>query len=297
MKKHVPVLFAEVIKYFEEINSNKLIAIDCTLGQGGHSKEIFELMKEGVLLSIDLNKNSIEWVANEYNLTIENNKYQKPGFNKKWILNENNFVDFDLILRENNLQKADFILADLGFSNYELKQNIGISYSESKQDLNMNYSNTNNSITAKDILNKYTRNQLKNIFQNYFDQKSLKVVLNRLIDYRESKEFRITGDLQYALKKLPNNFLIKVTQALRAYINAEEEGLANLCKKIKLFLSDGGIGLVITFNNLEEKIVNSVFGDHQIVEPNINEIIKNPQSRSAKLHIYKNKSITTKEAE
>jgi 16S rRNA C1402 N4-methylase RsmH len=54
-------------------------------------------------------------------------------------------------------------------------------------------------------------------------------------------------------------------------------------------LTEKGTGAIITFNSVEESVITYHLSDVTVKEPNITEIIKNPQSRSAKLYIYKKK--------
>ncbi len=296
MKKHVPVMLNEVLKELQKIELNQINAIDCTLGQAGHSFEIYKYLKKGVLLSIDLNQSSIEWVADEYGLMQGNQElYSKTDEDKRWFILNCNFESLQAAMNKVQMQRFDFIIADLGFSNFELNQDIGISYSEINQDLNMNYSGTG--VFAKEILNNFNDNDFKKLLKDYFDDHGIKEIIRRFKNFRKNSDFKRIGDLKASLGGLPNNFLIKTVQALRSYVNQEEEKLTALCELIKRNLALTGSALIITFNPLEEKIVNKIFEEHQIIEPNIDEIIKNPQSRSAKLHIYKKTANTNKREE
>lgn len=294
--KHIPVLLEEVIREFKQINKNTIVAIDCTLGQGGHSYEIYKLLDRGVLISIDLNKNSIEWTAKFYGLEYQekDSAFVKYDGVKKWNIINDDFSNLGKILIEKNLETFDFLIADLGFSNFELKENLGISYAESNQELNMNYSSTG--IKAKDALNGYDSDALSAIFEKYF-QKSHDIdrIINKIKTFRGRKTFEKNSDLNACLSRFPDSFKIKVYQALRSYVNQEESKLSELCKIIISSLSQEGIALIISFNEMEEEIINKTLGKHQIVEPNIKEIIDNPQSRSAKLHIYKKQNRNTEE--
>ena len=289
MKKHIPVLLTEVIAELKSLNlEEEIVAVDCTLGQAGHSWEIYSNIKKGVLLSIDLNKTTIEWVADEYDLDEAKEdflSFKKVDAQKEWLLARSNFSELKNLIAKVGVEKVDFLLADLGFSNFELDQNLGISFSDSNQDLNMNYSNSG--ISAKDVLNNFDEKQLVQVFNNYFDANGLQQVLNKIKTARGRKSFEKISDLQNTFKNLPTHFLVKVTQALRSFVNNEEEVLKNLCLEIKSLLSENGKALIITFNPLEEKIVKENFVEFTVLDPNINEIIKNPQSRSAKLYIFK----------
>jgi len=287
--KHNPVLLGEVIKIFEETQKNfdELICIDCTLGQAGHSFEIYKNLKRGVLLSIDLFIDSIEWTAKTYNfqpnLKLEDN-------NKKWILINESFSKLDEILQNQNKEKFDFLLADLGFSNLELISNLGISYSSRDQVLDMRYGKTD--LKASDILNNFSQNELISILMTFSDlpENLIEAVAKRILSFRKNNEFAKVYDIEKALGNISSKVLAKLFQVLRIVVNKEDEELRRLAEIIKTRQSANGVSLIITFNNFEEQILQESFGKHEVVEPNIKEIISNPQSRSAKLHIYKTKS-------
>lgn len=286
--KHNPVLLNEVIAIFKQIQNNfdELICIDCTLGQAGHSFEIFKNLKRGVLLSIDLFIDSIEWTAKTYG--FQSNRKQENG--KQWILVNDKFSNLDQILKDESKETFDFLLADLGFSNLELISNLGISYSSQDQILDMRYGNTE--LKASDILNNFSNEELFSILKKYSDipENLIDAMIKRVLSFRKTGEFKKVYDVNKALGNISSKVLAKLFQVLRIVVNQEDMELQKLTEIIKSRQSENGVSLIITFNNFEEEILQKSFGKHEIVEPNIKEIISNPQSRSAKLHIYKTKS-------
>lgn len=118
----------------------------------------------------------------------------------------------------------------------------------------------------------------------------INAVVKRVLIYRKSNNFEKVYDVTRALGNISSKVLAKLFQVLRIVVNQEDVELQKLTETIKSKQSENGVSLIITFNNFEEEILQKSFGKHEIVEPNIKEIISNPQSRSAKLHIYKTKS-------
>lgn len=286
-EKHKPVFLGEVIGLFNQIQNSldrDLVCIDCTLGQAGHSFEIFKKLKKGVLLSIDLSKVSIEWTAKNFGFGegyIKNENY------KKWILVNDDFSNIRSILDKYNLEKFDFLIADLGFSNLQLKEDLGISYSSLKQGLDMRYGR--NGITAREILDKASEQYIIEILVKYTDlNRNLATeTAKRILRFRKKTSFARVKDVYSALGSISKQVIVKLFIALRIVVNKEDEKLLMLCESIKEKQSIDGCSLVITFNRFEEIILQKYFGEHKITLPNIKDIISNQQSRSAKLHIFK----------
>lgn len=285
--KHKPVLLQEVISEFEKLipSASELVAIDCTVGQAGHSIEIFKKLEKGVLLSIDKYKKTIEWVSSEYKFRDN----ELIDGQKKWKLINNDFALLDEILDENGLSYFDFLLADLGFSNFQIRENLGISYSNLSQKLDMRYGDQG--LKASEFLNNTGLYELQKILTLYsqIEEGLSERIAKSIINARKNRPYEYVGDLVSAIKGFGHTNKIKVFQALRSYINQEPEKLKKLLEIIKSKQSINGTSLIISFNKLEERIIDEVWGEHEVKEPNITEMIINTQSRSAKLHIYKQK--------
>jgi len=298
MDKHVPVLLNEVLKELDEkINtSESLQVLDCTLGQAGHSIEIFKKIRKGVLISIDLDINTIEWVANEYGLqeeiildtTIYTTGDEYPD--KRWYVLKCDFAQIEKIKTIFTITCFDLILADLGYSNYQLLQNKGISFSYARQRLDMRYDqDTSGQISASEILNTFSKNELAKILEELGQIENPKNLVDDIVNKRKFQTLEKVEDILSIVskKKYPPNYKIKLFQALRSFVNKEPERLQNLLQNLPINLNKEGIGLVITFNSLEEQTAQHILPEAKKIEPNIQEIISNPQSRSAKLYIYK----------
>lgn len=284
-ERHIPVMLGDVLDEFEKVSKrlSSLVAIDCTLGQAGHSIEIFKNLKRGVLLSIDKSKCSIDWVSRYYCFTEK----QLVQDNKVWEIIHDDFANLSEILESRGLKYFDFLIADLGFSNLQLQQNIGISYSNQSQKLDMRYGDEG--IDAATFLNTVTKSELEQILLNCVQmQKSLVgPVAQAIVTFRQKRKFVYVKDLVNAIGKFGDRVKMKVFHGIRVHINQEITKLYKLLEVIKQRQSELGLSLIISFNSIEEQVITSCLGVHEIREPNITEIVSNVQARSAKLHIYK----------
>lgn len=104
--KHISVLLEETI---DSLNIKEDgVYVDCTLGGGGHSKEILKkLSHKGKLIGIDQDTSAIK-AAKERLKDYENIIYV-----------HNNFYNIDSILEELDIDKVDGIIMDLGVSSYQ----------------------------------------------------------------------------------------------------------------------------------------------------------------------------------
>jgi 16S rRNA (cytosine1402-N4)-methyltransferase len=300
MNKHVPVLLQETLNEFKTLtkNTRPLYAIDCTLGQAGHSREIFSKLEKGVLISIDLDITSISWVVTAYNLNrVDETKdiYECTKDQKLWRVIRSDFADIPKIQEENEIPLFDFILADLGFSNFQLDKNLGISFDRPFQDLDMRYDmDLNHRVNAAYVLNTFERKDLERIFLEYGQIEDPQMLVTEIVSNRKNSPFKKVGDFVRILQKskFPKNFKVKAFQALRVYVNHEYDRLERFLDQLPSLLSPDGKALIISFNSKEEEIIaEKSFESMDIVTkaPNITEIISNPQSRSAKLHILTKK--------
>lgn len=318
MEKHTPVLLDEVITLFSTISDlDEVFALDCTLGQAGHSIELFKRMKQGVLISIDLDSKTIEWVVNhlseefiveskekairqEVTTYFELHAKNDESKSKKWIIIQFDFSRIQELLTLFDLPYFHFILADLGFSNYQLTQNKGISFDRPNQRLDMRYDQTlslQSSLNASEVLNTFDENKLAHIFSDLGQIDDAKKLAHDIVQTRNEYPFEKVSDVLRILNKpkYPKGNKYKFFQALRSFVNSENERLLQLLENSQNILSEEGMCCVITFNSIEESIIINKWDKVEVVEPNITELIKNRQSRSAKLYIYKKNTDSVQE--
>ncbi len=303
--KHISVLLQECIEALN-IKENG-IYVDCTMGGAGHSWEIIKrLSSEGMLIGIDQDTEALNAAKNKLQ-TYNNIKYVHDNFN-----------NIDSVLTNIDVPKVDGILMDLGVSSYQLDNSErGFSYmNDAPLDMRMN---RESSLTAYDIVNDYSEEELTKIFYEFGEEKFSKRIANFIAKNRKEKPIDTTLELVEIVKAaIPAKArregphpAKRIFQAIRIEVNNE---LGILNKSIEdgiNRLNKGGRMAIITFHSLEDRIVKNKFKklespcecppDFPIcvcnkkpiikiitrkpIEPSKEEVEANPRSRSAKLRI------------
>ena len=291
---HIPVMLKECMEYLN-IHPDG-IYVDATYGGGGHSKAILErLSDKGKLFAFDQDKDA------QQNLIQD----------KRFTFIPYNFSFITQWLHYYNIYKVNGILADLGVSLHQFqKPERGFSYRYNfALDMRMNQ---DQKLTAADVVNQYSEQQLEQLFFNYSDLKNAKKLARLIVQYRFEHPIQTTFDLVNAVKPaLPkvNDYAVlsKIFQAIRIEVNKEVEHLKKFLNQCYSLLDNGGRLVVLTYHSLEDRIVKHymINGDTEKtlepdviygkinypykiltkkpVEPSEEEIKQNPQARSAKL--------------
>ena len=291
---HNPVLLAESVEGLNIIEDG--IYVDATYGGGGHSREILSRLGEkGQLIAFDQDFDS------KSNLIDDN---------RLLFINEN-FMYLKKFLKLNNISKLDGILADFGVSSYQIdKPERGFSY-RFEADLDMRMDN-NSSLTAYEIINKYTSEDLNKMFKNYGELNNAKKITREIINSRRKNEIKTTTQLNeiiYPLipNRISNKILSRVYQSIRIEVNNELEAIRSLLKQTVELLKVGGRISLISYHSLEDRIVKrffktgkfqgeiekDIYGNYslpykiieKLIVPNQTEINRNIRARSAKLRI------------
>lgn len=259
---HLSVLLNEVIEGLN-IKENG-IYIDATLGRAGHSKEILKRLKSGLLVGIDQDDEALSYSKSL--LAEVSNNFQ---------LVKGNFRDLDKIVKNLSLERVDGILFDLGVSSPQFDEDYrGFSYRyNNKLDMRMNQSS---SLTAKIVVNTYSKNDLIRVFKEYGEEKYANSIASNIVKYRNNKEIETTFELVDIIKKSkPMKELNKaghpakqVFQAIRIEVNDELNALKEGLNKALDILSINGRVAVISFHSLEDKIVKNIFRERAIINGN-----------------------------
>lgn len=252
--KHIPVMLDEVIDGLN-IKANGTY-VDCTVGGGGHSFEIVKRLKSGHLYAFDRDEDAIK----KSSQTLSNHL-------DKVTLIKSNYKEAPSILREMGIEKIDGFLIDLGVSSYQIDAGErGFSFVNDGP-LDMRMDRTENVLTAKEIVNTFSYEELVRIFQTYGEEEFAKSIAKRIVEMRQRKEIETTFQLREIVEEsMPKKVVYsrggaskKVFQALRIYINEELDGLDKVLEELVALLGEGGRGCVLTFHSLEDRIVKNVF--------------------------------------
>ena len=241
---HQPVMLQECI---EALNIKPDgIYVDVTFGGGGHSREILKhLGPQGRLLAFDQDADAQKNLPNDDRLT---------------------FIDQNFRYLKNNCRlqgaiSADGILADLGVSSHQFDQpERGFSI-RFDADLDMRM-DQGGSLTARDVVNSYTEEQLHRIFGIYGEIKNAKTLARTLVTVRLNKSIQTVADLKNAIGPLipkgkENKYLAQVFQALRIEVNQELEALKEFLEQSVDVLKSEGRLVVMSYHSLEDRLVKN----------------------------------------
>jgi len=253
---HKPVLLNECIANLS-IKPNG-VYLDGTLGGAGHSLEIAKKLNEqGVLIGVDRDLDAIR-VSSKRLLGV---------LPKVHIVNDN-YKNIKDVLARLEIDKVDGILLDLGVSSYQLDNpDRGFSYRyDAPLDMRMC---TNDEITAEDVVNRYTKDDLIRIFRDYGEEKWAVRVADFIVTERENKPILTTFELVDIIKKaIPAGARVdgghpakRIFQAIRIEVNGEITSLKKAIYDAIDSLKPGGRICVISFHSLEDRIIKEVFND------------------------------------
>lgn len=311
--KHKPVLLKEVVENLNLKKGDKVV--DCTLGGGGHTEAILDkVLPGGCVLAIDLDNEAIS----RFKLKIKN---QKSKILDNVILIRDNFENLERILKDNNFAPVQGILADFGFSSDQIENEAkGLSFLR-EGPLDMRYSE-NQTLTAEEIVNSYSKDELVKIFREYGEEPVAERIAKAITEARRRERIKSTSRLAEVISSVKHRRgkihpATQVFQALRIAVNDELGVIERFLPQAVRALSPGGRLAIITFHSLEDRIVkiffkkislkthacrveesgekkgspdSSVHGqiklvNKKVIQPKWEEIKVNKRARSAKLRV------------
>lgn len=247
--KHISVLLNETI---DSLNIKPDgIYVDGTAGGAGHSREIAKRLKTGRLIALDRDPDAVKTATErlkEYNAQVV----------------ESNFADMKSALANLGIDKVDGILLDLGVSSFQLDNGKrGFSY---KYDAPLDMRMSKQGITAADLVNTLSAEELTKIFRDYGEEKFAFKIANSIVKKRENKKIETTTELADiiaaaypAAARRDGNPSRKCFQALRIAVNDEFGSLNRALDDAFDLLNVDGVLSIITFHSLEDRIVKQKF--------------------------------------
>lgn len=304
---HYSVLLKETINGLHICSDG--LYIDGTLGGAGHSYEVAKQLTTGHLYGFDQDKDAIK--AATERLT--------PYLDKVTIVHSN-YENMTSKITELGIHRVNGILLDLGVSSFQLDESErGFTYRDENAPLDMRM-NQDMSVTAADILNSYSQEDLQRILFTYGEEKYAKQIVKNIIAFRENQKFETAGQLNEVIRKsIPVKVLKtgghpskRTYQALRIELNRELSVLEKSISGMIDLLAPGGRLCIITFHSLEDRIVKNAFKEaenpctcpkdfpvcvcgrkpkginitRKPILPSDKELAENSRSKSAKLRIF-----------
>ena len=226
-------------------------------GGAGHSLGILKrLNSDGMLIGIDRDEEALSAAKKKLS------KFQ----NVKYI--HGNHDNIKEILEDLGIEGVDGILLDLGVSSYQLdERERGFSYMSEDSILDMRMDRTA-TLTAKDVVNTYSEEELSRILNEYGEERFGKRIARNICERRKEKEIETTGELVEIIRKsIPARFsndghpAKRTFQAIRIEVNNEIKPLYETILNSIKALNKGGRLCVITFHSLEDRAVKNAFND------------------------------------
>lgn len=291
---HKSVLVREVLEGLNLKAGDTVL--DGTINGAGHSTLLCEAIgEEGTLVGIDLDKDALSRAEERLH-----------SCSARKVLAQENFRNLDKVALEYGIPKFNAILLDLGFSSDQLEQSgRGFSFKRNEP-LILSLSNDPHTVsfTARDILNEWEEEQIRDILHGYGEERFAGRIARKIVELRKNSPLETTNDLVRVVEQaVPGWYRFarihpatKTFQALRITVNDEidalREGLEKACRHLK----QHGRLAVISFHSIEDRIVKRFFegvarnGNGTVltkkpITATTLETTENPRARSAKLRI------------
>ena len=306
--RHIPVMPAEVLHYLN-CQPGK-IHVDGTLGGAGHALMILKkIMPDGLLIGIDQDRDA-----------IQNAKEVLGDHADNVQLFQGNFVQLPDFLSQLNIAGVDSILLDLGISLHQIESSgRGFSFmTDEPLDMRMDVTARTK---AEDIINSAEEKKLRNIFQEYGEERWARQIARNIVADRRREKITSSRQLAEIVKNaVPKKASFsqrihpatRVFMALRIAVNQELEVLASFLDGALNCLNPKGRLCALSFHSLEDRIVKHriktlekgctcpprfpqcVCGRTKTVQsltpkpvrPTDAEIRENPMARSARLRAF-----------
>ncbi len=233
------------------------IYLDGTLGRGGHTEALLnEIGEQGLVIGIDRDQEAIKAVR------------KKLGDVRNLKLIHGNFIDIPKIMDRLEIKTIAGMIFDLGMSSPQIDNpERGFSYQkDGPLDMRMN---RNQFLTAKDIINQYSCDELTEIIKKYGEERWALRIAKFIVEARKREEIKTTFQLVKIIKNaIPASArrsgghpARRTFQALRIATNNELEQLELLIEGACERLKPGGRICIISFHSLEDRIVKHSFRD------------------------------------
>jgi 16S rRNA (cytosine1402-N4)-methyltransferase len=291
--EHIPVLAKTLA---EQISlPTDAVMVDATIGQGGHSFLFGKTLgPEAVIIGLDLDKEAIRRAH-----------FRLKELACKVILQHCNFSQISEEAHKQGIDKADFILADLGLCSAQLADvRFGLSF-QTNMPLDMRIDERLKT-TAADIVNKAGEKSLADMIYKFGQERASRRIARFIVRHRRSEPITTTGQLAEIVcralgrtgrsRKSKIHPATRTFQALRIAVNNELENLEKLLVSAPELLKKNGYIAVISFHSLEDRLVKNNFKQNEKeniyriitkkpIVPTREEIAENRRARSAKLRI------------
>jgi 16S rRNA (cytosine1402-N4)-methyltransferase len=258
---HRPMMLDEVLEHLRPRPGE--IAVDCTLGGGGHAQAILERLQPGGRL-LGLEIDALELPRTEARL-------RAAGFTSDvFAARHASFADLPQVLARERIAAADVMLADLGVSSMQMENAArGFNYKvPGPLDMRMDPSR---GVSASQLIAGATEEEIARVLVDNADEPHAALIARLLkqqpLTTTHAAERIVRMGLNRELPALPKadvKMSVRRTfQALRIAVNDELSSLDALLRVVPQCLAPGGRIVVITFHSGEDRRVKKAFQSGQ----------------------------------
>lgn len=247
---HIPVLLDETLDALAI--KPKGLYFDVTFGGGGHSTAILQKDQTINVIGFDWDQNAID--------------HAQPiidQFDGRLQVIWSSFVHLYKQIKKHKLKQPDGILADFGTSQFQISERDGFSvYNSTALDMRMSLSHFQ--VTAEQIVNQATEQELCQIFWDFGQERHAKKIVKKIIETRQKTPITTTTQLAKLVESVvgrPERIhpATRIFQALRIVVNHELDNIESFLPAAFQALKPGGRLVCITFHSLEDRIVKQFF--------------------------------------
>lgn len=282
---HTPVLLTEVLQALAPQPGS--ILVDGTLGGGGHTRALAELVAPGGwIIALDRDP-----------LAVARTSPTLAGLPVRAL--HASYAQLPQILQELDLPAVDGILLDLGLSSDQLADDArGFSF-HSDGELDLRFDPTSGR-PAWELLQRIRAEELADLIYEFGEERYSRRIAREIVAARQRSPLRSAAQLadlvRHVVPRSRGDRIDPATrtfQALRIAVNGELDALSQLLRQLPDCLRPGGRAAFISFHSLEDRIVKQAFrGDarwepltKKPIWPGDDETARNPRSRSARLRV------------
>lgn len=252
---HVPVLRDRVLTLLAPaLEQPGAVLVDATVGLGGHTESALERFPDLQVIGLDRDEEALR-LSGERLL----------GFGERITLVHAVYDELPEVLARLGLDRVQGVLFDLGVSSMQLDlTERGFAYShDAPLDMRMDQGR---GMTAADVLNTYSADELARILRTYGEEKFAYRIASRVVAEREVEPFTNSArlvDLVRACIPAParrtgGNPAKRTFQALRVEVNGELDTLRRALPAALSRLAVGGRIVVMSYQSLEDRIVKEI---------------------------------------
>ncbi len=231
------------------------VYVDGTVGDGGHAALICSrLTDKGFLIGLDRDSDSLE--------RAERKLKDKHCNGERYLLIKEEFANIDIAVKKAGFSIVDGIFLDLGISSNQIDSgDRGFAYQiDGPLDMRMD---REAKISAADIINNSSREELIRIFRDYGEEKWAARIASFIADYRLKDNINTTSQLvsliQAAVpvgaRQKGKHPARRCFQALRIAVNRELEQIQLALPRCLEILGIGGVLCIISYHSLEDRMV------------------------------------------